>query len=115
MNAFPQGQTADAVGVFLRCTGQDDPLRALQAVKSLGFDTVQVSRLPDRFYTPEGARELRVPASIGLVIASRYRNRSAAIVRFNTRSGTTRAPMPGPSGIPMKPSSSRTTGGSTMS
>jgi sugar phosphate isomerase/epimerase len=45
------------LGVFLRCTGVDDPLRALQAVKSLGFDTIQVSKLPDRFYTPEGAAE----------------------------------------------------------
>jgi len=45
------------LGVFLRCTGQNDPLPALQAVKSLGLDTVQVSRLPDRFYTPEGAVE----------------------------------------------------------
>ena len=55
------GQTPKAdrspVGVFLRCTGQDDPLRALQAVKSLGLDTIQVSRLPDRFYSVEGARE----------------------------------------------------------
>ena len=52
------GRTAgNPLGVFLRCTGQDDPLRALQAVKSLGFDTIQVSKLPDRFYTPEGAGE----------------------------------------------------------
>jgi sugar phosphate isomerase/epimerase len=52
------GRTArNPLGVFLRCTGQDDPLRALQAVKSLGFDTIQVSKLPDRFYTPEGAAE----------------------------------------------------------
>jgi L-ribulose-5-phosphate 3-epimerase len=41
----------DRIGVFLRCTGQEDPL------KSLGLERVQVSRLPDRFYTPEGARE----------------------------------------------------------
>ena len=45
------------VGVFLRCTGQEDPRKALEAVKSLGLERVQVSRLPDRFYTPEGARE----------------------------------------------------------
>ena len=49
MQAIPQEKPANAVGVFLRCTGQEDPLRALQAVKSLGFDTVQVSKLPDRF------------------------------------------------------------------
>jgi sugar phosphate isomerase/epimerase len=50
-------QPKNPVGVFLRCTGQDDPLRALEAAKALGFDTVQVSRLPDRFYTPDGAKE----------------------------------------------------------
>lgn len=48
----------DRVGVFLRCTGEEDPRKALVAVKSLGLERVQVSRLPDRFYTPEGAREL---------------------------------------------------------
>jgi len=57
MDAHPAGKAGNPVGVFLRCTGQDDPLRALQAVRSLGLDTVQVSRLPDRFYTPEGAAE----------------------------------------------------------
>lgn len=51
------GKGRNSMGVFLRCTGQDDPLKALQAVKSLGLQTIQVSRLPDRFYTPEGARE----------------------------------------------------------
>jgi len=50
------GLTArNPLGVFLRCTGQDDPLRALQAVRSLGLDTIQVSKLPDRFYMPAGA------------------------------------------------------------
>jgi sugar phosphate isomerase/epimerase len=48
---------ANPLGVFLRCTGQNDPLPALQAVKSLGLDTIQVSKLPDRFYSPEGAVE----------------------------------------------------------
>lgn len=57
MNAQSGGTSANPTGVFLRCTGQDDPLRALQAVKSLGLDTIQASRLPDRFYTPEGAAE----------------------------------------------------------
>jgi L-ribulose-5-phosphate 3-epimerase len=55
--AQPSRAGGNPVGVFLRCTGQDDPLRALQAVKSLGLDMVQVSKLPDRFYSPEGARE----------------------------------------------------------
>ena len=57
MRAVPQEKPGNPVGVFLRCTGRNDPLPALQAVKSLGFDTVQVSKLPDRFYTPEGAAE----------------------------------------------------------
>ena len=50
-------KTANPVGVFLRCTGEENPLRALAAVKALGLNTIQVSRLPDRFYTPEGAKE----------------------------------------------------------
>ncbi len=45
------------IGVFLRSTGITEPADALKAAKSLGVDLIQVSRLPDRFYTPEGARE----------------------------------------------------------
>jgi quinoprotein glucose dehydrogenase len=45
------------IGVFLRSTGHEDPAKALDAVKSLGVDLIQVSRLPDRFYTPQGATE----------------------------------------------------------
>lgn len=45
------------LGVFLRSTGQEDPGRALEAVRALGLDLVQVSRLPDRYYTPDGAKE----------------------------------------------------------
>lgn len=47
------------VGVFLRCTGRKDPREALEAVKSLGLNMIQISKLPDRFYTPEGAQEFR--------------------------------------------------------
>lgn len=47
------------VGIFLRCTGKTDPLQALEAVRLLGLNMVQISKLPDRFYTPEGAREFR--------------------------------------------------------
>ncbi len=57
MHAQSDVRAGSRVGVFLRCTGQADPLPALQAVKSLGLDTIQVSKLPDRFYTPEGAAE----------------------------------------------------------
>jgi sugar phosphate isomerase/epimerase len=51
------GKSLRQVGIFLRCTGQDDPAKALDAVKSLGLSLIQVSKLPDRFYTPEGAAE----------------------------------------------------------
>ena len=44
------------LGAFLRCTGLSDPEEALAAVKSIGLDTIQVSKLDDSFYTPEGAR-----------------------------------------------------------
>ena len=57
MHAQTARAARNPLGVFLRCTGQDDPLRALQAVKLLGFDTIQVSKLPDRSYTAEGAVE----------------------------------------------------------
>jgi L-ribulose-5-phosphate 3-epimerase len=45
------------VGVFLRSTGHEDPAKALEAVRTLGLTLIQVGRLPDRFYTPEGAKE----------------------------------------------------------
>jgi len=57
MHAQTGRSARNPLGVFLRCTGQDDPLLALQAVRSLGLDTIQVSKLPDRFYSPEGAAE----------------------------------------------------------
>jgi L-ribulose-5-phosphate 3-epimerase len=47
----------ERIGVFLRCTGEEDPRKALPVVRSLGLSRIQVSRLPDRYYTPEGARE----------------------------------------------------------
>jgi len=47
----------DRIGVFLRCTGEEDPHKALPIVRSLELSRIQVSRLPDRYYTPEGARE----------------------------------------------------------
>ncbi len=55
--APPARKGGNPIGVFLRCTGSEDPLTAMKAVKSLGLDHIQVSRLPDRFYTPEGAKE----------------------------------------------------------
>ena len=57
MEAQPAGKAGNPVGVFLRCTGQAESLPALRAVRALGLETIQVSKLPDRFYTPEGAAE----------------------------------------------------------
>ncbi|MBN9663400.1 MAG: sugar phosphate isomerase/epimerase [Acidobacteria bacterium] len=55
--AAPDSIDAADVGIFLRCTGKTEPREALQAVRGLGLHMVQVSKLPDRFYSPEGARE----------------------------------------------------------
>lgn len=63
------------VGVFLRCTGHDDPAKAMKAVKALGIDLINVSKLPDRFYTPEGAREF-----VGLLKQTKVRAGSVVIV-----------------------------------
>ena len=88
MNAQPGGKPANPTGVFLRCTGQDDPLRALQAVKSLGLDTIQVSKLPDRYYTPEGAREfagmlratgMRADSVVAVFVGESYADRDTVV------------------------------------
>ena len=47
------------IGVFLRCTGRDDPSEALAAVRSIGLRTIQISKLDDRFYSPSGAGEFK--------------------------------------------------------
>ena len=88
MNAQSGGKPANRIGVFLRCTGQDDPLRALQAVKALGLDTVQVSKLPDRYYTPEGAAEfagllratgVRADSVVAVFAGESYADRDAVV------------------------------------
>ena len=88
MHAQADVKPGSRVGVFLRCTGQDDPLRALQAVKSLGLDTIQVSRLPDRFYTPEGAAEfagmlrstgIRADSVVAVFAGESYADRDAVV------------------------------------
>jgi L-ribulose-5-phosphate 3-epimerase len=59
------------IGVFLRSTGHTDPAEALAAAKSLGVDVIQISKLPDRFYSPEGAQEFdRLMKTAGLSAAS---------------------------------------------
>ena len=47
------------IGVFLRCTGRDDPAEALAAARSIGLRTIQISKLYDRYYSPSGAREFK--------------------------------------------------------
>jgi L-ribulose-5-phosphate 3-epimerase len=88
MHARLGAKAANPVGIFLRCTGQDDPLKALQAVKSLGFDTIQVSKLPDRFYTPEGAKEfagmlqatgIRAVAVVAVFAGESYADRDTVV------------------------------------
>ena len=63
-----EGRAAHSqVGVFLRSTGLSDPAEALSAVKAVGLEMIQISKLPDRFYTPEGAREFdRMMQAAGL-------------------------------------------------
>jgi len=51
-------QSSEQIGVFLRCTGQEEPRKALEIVKSLGLHRVQISRLPARYYTADGAKEI---------------------------------------------------------
>lgn len=61
----------DRIGVFLRSTGHEDPAEALAAVKTLGIDLIQISRLPERFYSPDGAREFdRMMKAAGMRAAS---------------------------------------------
>jgi L-ribulose-5-phosphate 3-epimerase len=88
MHAQPGGEPGGRVGIFLRCTGQDDPLLALEAVKALGLGTVQVSKLPDRFYTPEGAAEfagmlrrtgIRADSVVAVFAGESYADRDAVV------------------------------------
>jgi sugar phosphate isomerase/epimerase len=45
------------LGIFLASTGRADPREAMQAVRALGLDMIQVSKLPEHYYTPDGAEE----------------------------------------------------------
>ena len=59
------------IGVFLRSTGREDPAEALPAVKAVGLDLIQISRLPERFYTAQGAQEFgRMMTAAGVRAAS---------------------------------------------
>jgi len=59
------------IGVFLRSTGREEPAEALPAVKAVGLDLIQISRLPERFYTAQGAQEFgRMMKAAGVRAAS---------------------------------------------
>jgi sugar phosphate isomerase/epimerase len=99
--ASPPGQSLRGrIGVFLRCTGHEDPRKALLAVKSLGLERVQVSRLPDRFYAPEGAREfagllketgLRADAVVVVFEGESYKDQEAVMRTVGLRPAALRA------------------------
>jgi L-ribulose-5-phosphate 3-epimerase len=50
---------APEVGVFLSTTRINDPAEACAAVRRLGFRVVQLGKLPDTLYTPDGVESLR--------------------------------------------------------
>jgi len=51
--------SADRIGVFLACLGVSDVAEALALVrKRLSLRVIQVSKLPDHYYSPQGARQL---------------------------------------------------------
>jgi sugar phosphate isomerase/epimerase len=90
----------DRIGVFLRCTGQEDPRKALEAVRSLGLARIQVSRLPDRYYTAEGAREfeallkqsgVRAESVVVVFAGESYKNQEAVLQTVGFRPAALRA------------------------
>jgi sugar phosphate isomerase/epimerase len=96
---LPRGSLRERIGVFLRCTGEEDPRKALMAVKSLGLDRVQVSRLPDRFYTAEGASEfagmlkaahVRADAVVVVFDGESYKDRESVMRTVGLRSADLR-------------------------
>jgi len=91
----------ERIGVFLRCTGEEDPRKALAAVKSLGLARVQVSRLADRYYTAEGAREfagllaeagVRSDAVVVVFGGESYEDQEAVLRTVGFRPAALRAP-----------------------
>jgi len=67
--------TSQQIGVFLRSTGREEPAEALPAVKAVGLDLIQISRLPERFYTAQGAQEFG-----GMMKAAGVRAASVVVV-----------------------------------
>jgi len=96
-----QPKASEPIGVFLRCTGEEDPRKALAAVRSLGLDRVQVSRLADRYYTAQGAREfagllaeagVRSEAVVAVFDGESYRDQEAVLRTVGFRPAALRAP-----------------------
>jgi sugar phosphate isomerase/epimerase len=94
-------RSRERIGVFLRCTGEEDPRKALAAVRSLGLDRVQVSRLADRYYTAEGAREfagllagagVRSDAVVAVFDGESYKDQESVLRTVGFRSAALRAP-----------------------
>ena len=97
----PEPKSDERIGVFLRCTGEEDPRKALAAVKSLGLHRVQVSRLPDRYYTAEGAREfagllaeaaIRSDAVVVVFGGESYKDQESVLRTVGFRPAALRAP-----------------------
>ena len=97
----PEPKSDERIGVFLRCTGEEDPRKALAAVRSLGLDRVQVSRLADRYYTAQGAREfagllaeagVRSEAVVAVFDGESYRDQEAVLRTVGFRPSALRAP-----------------------
>jgi L-ribulose-5-phosphate 3-epimerase len=95
------GKAGERIGVFLRCTGEEDPRKALAAVRSLGLDRIQVSRLADRYYSAEGAREfagllaeagIRADAVVVVFDGESYRDQEAVLRTVGFRPAALRAP-----------------------
>src|SRR6266542_2154346 len=51
--------TIQEVGAFLNTTRVPDPAEACAAVKALGFRVIQLGKLPESYYTPAGAEQVR--------------------------------------------------------
>ena len=67
---MPSGTTPE-VGAFLSTTRIKDPAEACAAVQALGFRVIQLGKLPDASYTPEGNRQLeRILRDNGLTAVS---------------------------------------------
>ena len=69
--------TQNPIGVFTNSTGTNDPVQAMEIVKKLGLNTIQVGELEERWYKPAGVKEFKqllakyriAPASVVIIFA----------------------------------------------